>query len=165
MKFAIFSDTHDNVPNTEKAIDYIKQQGIALMIHCGDIAAPAMAEFICKNFDGEIHAITGNVSGSPEEIKSKTKDYNFTLYDETGKIEIDGKKIAFNHYPEEAKILAQSGQYDLVFYGHTHTPWEETFGKTKMLNPGTVSGMFSKATFAIYDTEKNKAELIILEKI
>lgn len=165
MKFAIISDTHDNVPNTEKALNYIKQQGIDFMIHCGDICSAAMAEFICQNFDGEIHAITGNVSGSPEEIKEKTADYNFTLHNETGIIEIDGKKIAFNHYPEEAKKLAQSGKYDLVFYGHTHMPWEETAGKTKMLNPGTAAGMFSKATLAIYDTRKNQAELILLEKI
>ena len=37
-------------------------------------------------------------------------------------------------------------------------------GKTKLLNPGTVAGMFQKATFAIYDTKTDKAELILLEE-
>lgn len=165
MKFAIISDTHDNVSNTEKAIEYIKKQGITFIIHCGDISSGEMAHHIAKLFGEETHAVTGNVSGDPDAIKRKTSEYNFTLHDETGEVEFDGKKIAFNHYPEEAKKLAESGKYDLVFHGHTHKPWEEIVGKTKVLNPGTVAGMFQKATFAIYDTEADKAQLILLEKI
>jgi len=77
----------------------------------------------------------------------------------------DGKKIAFVHYPDKAEELAKTGKYDLIFYGHDHKPWEKLVGQTKMLNPGTLAGMFSKPTFAIYDTATDKAQLILLEKI
>lgn len=165
MKFAIVSDSHDNEPNIIKAVNYINKRGITFIIHCGDIASAETARFIAQKFKGEIHAVTGNVSASPEAIKKKTEEYNFTLHDETGKVEVDGKKIAFNHYPWDAKNLAESGKYDIVFHGHTHKPWEEMVGKTKVLNPGTLAGLFSKATFAIYDTKTDKAELILLERI
>ncbi len=165
MKFAIISDSHDNWPNIEKAILYIKKQGITTLVHCGDISSPMVLAELVKLFGGTVHAITGNVSASLEELQEKVRGMAVTLYDETGTLELGGLKIAFNHYPDEAKKIAASGQYDLVFYGHTHKPWDERIGNTRMLNPGTVAGLFSKATFAIYDTTTRQAELVILEKI
>ena len=44
-------------------------------------------------------------------------------------------------------------------------PLEKLIGKTHLLNPGTLAGMFNKATFAVYDTVTDKAKLILLEKI
>jgi len=34
-----------------------------------------------------------------------------------------------------------------------------------LANPGTLAGMFSKATFAVYDTSTNNLELKILERL
>lgn len=165
MKFAIISDSHDNWPNIKQAIIYIKKQNIKILIHCGDISSGRVLQETAKLFEGEIHAITGNVSAPLETLHTKTAGLGVTMYNETGEIKIDGQKIAFNHYPPEAQKLADSQKYDLVFYGHDHRPWEKQIGKTKMLNPGTLAGLFSKATFAVYDTTTNKAELIILEKL
>ncbi len=165
MKFAIISDSHDNWPNVEKAILYIKKQNITTLVHCGDISSGKVLQELVQLFGGTVHAITGNVSAPLEELREAVNGLEVTLYDETGILEIDGLKIAFNHYPDEAKELAESGQYDLVFYGHTHKPWDERIGNTRMLNPGTVAGLFSKATFAIYNTTTRQAELVILEKI
>jgi len=173
MKIAIISDSHDNVPNMEKALKYINDQKIKTIVHCGDLCAPSMLiSVIVPNFKSKIYLVNGNV-GDPElleEIAKKYKDVN--VCGDTGKIEIDGKKIGFTHFPIEAKKLAETGKYDLVFYGHTHKPWEENLRLTtdnsktvRLVNPGTLAGMFYKATFAIYDTESDKLELKILETI
>ena len=61
--------------------------------------------------------------------------------------------------------LAESGKYDFVFYGHNHKPWIEEIGETFLANPGTLAGLFNKATFAILDTENKKLELKILERV
>ncbi|MFA6255373.1 MAG: metallophosphoesterase [Patescibacteria group bacterium] len=166
MKIAIVSDSHDNLPNIEKMLDFVNKNEIKIIIHCGDLAAPSIIiEELGPKFKGPIHFVHGNVAD--RELNDKfAKDFSqVTSHGELGELEVDGKKIAFCHYPDQAKELAQSGKYDLVFYGHNHTPWEEMIGKTKMLNPGTLAGMFNKATFAIYDTKTDKAELILLEKL
>jgi len=166
MKIAVISDSHDNLPNIEKMLDFINKNKIELMIHCGDLAAPSIImEELAPKFKGEIHFIHGNVADRELNEKIAKKFNHVTCHEDSGEIEVEGKRIAFNHFPAQAKKLAESGKYDLVFYGHNHTPWEETIGKTKMLNPGTLAGMFNKATFAIYDTKTDKAELILLEKI
>ncbi|MDX9893715.1 MAG: YfcE family phosphodiesterase [Patescibacteria group bacterium] len=166
MKIAILSDSHDNVPNIEKCLDWLAKNNIAAIIHCGDLAAPSMIvnEFGPK-FKGQFHFVHGNVADRELNQTLSAKFANVTCHGDQGELELNGKKIVFNHYPDSAKALAESGKYDLVFYGHDHTPWEKTIGQTKMLNPGTLAGLFNKATFAVYDTATDKAELIILEKI
>jgi predicted phosphodiesterase len=68
---------------------------------------------------------------------------------------------------------------DIIFYGHTHKPWIEDVvgniptlpgyghpsrgGELKIVNSGTLGGVFARATFAVYDTEKSEPELKILD--
>jgi len=167
MKFAIFSDSHDNWPNVAKAVNYLNKHKIPIIIHCGDVCAPSTLEEMTKLFKGkEIHVAKGNVDGDIEGFKAHAKKYKkLNFHGQTGKLGIDGLKIVFCHFPFVAKKMAMTNKYDLVFYGHTHTPWQEQKDKTTLFNPGTLGGLFAKATFAIYDTETKKAKLIILEKI
>jgi len=180
MKIAIFSDSHDNIPNLKTALDYVNKEKINILIHLGDLAAPAMlSEVIEPNFNlsagKEIHMVFGNV-GDPDMLTEMAKKYkNVKIHGERGEIEIENKKIAFCHFPEEAKKMAQTGLYDIVFYGHTHKPWLETIKQyskiakeqkdIRLVNPGTLAGLFNKATFAVYDTSTDKLELKILEKL
>lgn len=164
MKFAIISDTHDNIPTMEQALKWMKENRIKELIHCGDLCAPSvLAKVIIPNFSGKIHMVFGNVEDR-ERLTELVKQYpSVTHYGDVGETIIDGKKIAFVHYPEKAKELAKTGKYDLVFYGHNHRPWEEKIGQTRLINPGTLSGMFAKATFAVYNTKNDELELKILE--
>jgi len=164
MKIAIISDTHDNVPNLEKALAWMKENNIEQLIHCGDLCAPSiLIKTLAPNFSGAIHMVFGNVEDR-ELTFAKAKDFsNVKHYGDLGETEIGGKRIAFIHYPEKAKELAESGKYDLVFYGHNHKPWEETVGNCRLVNPGTLAGLFNKATFAVYDIATDKLELKILE--
>jgi len=152
MKIAIVSDTHNNWPNFKKAIEWIKKENIKLILHCGDICNQEIIDEAGKFFVGEIKYVKGN------------GDYDLDIPRKT-ELEFNKKKILFTHYPDTAKKAAQSGKYDLVFYGHTHRPWDEKIGDTHMVNPGELAGQFTKPTFAVYDTATGKLELKILERL
>ncbi len=166
MRLTIISDSHDNVPNFLKFLDWIAKEKINFIIHCGDLAAPAiLPKVIAPKFSGEFHFVHGNV-GDPDLLEELAKNFkNVAVHGMIGEIEVDDKKIAFTHFPEKALELAKKNVFDFVFYGHTHKPWEEKIGKTRLVNPGTLAGMFYKATFAVYDTSTDKLELKILEKL
>jgi len=153
MKFAIVSDTHDNMGNFTKVIDFLNSEKITTMLHCGDICNPYTIEEAAKKFKGKIYYARGN------------GDYHVQDVEDMVELDLGEKKVAFIHYPDLAKKLAESGKYDLVFYGHTHKPWEEKVGECRLINPGEVAGQRFKATFAIYDTETDHLELKILEKM
>lgn len=69
------------------------------------------------------------------------------------------------HRPSQAREMAKSGQYDLIFYGDNHKAWEEKVGDCQLINPGTLAGLFAMATFAVYDTMTRKADLKIVYQL
>lgn len=158
MKFAIVSDTHDNWANFKKVIDFLNAQHIATILHCGDVCNKEIMEEAVKSFKGKIVYVKGN------------GDYELANLPDILELDLGSKKVAMVHYPDLAKKLAESGKYDLVFYGHTHRPWEETLrlrsGQAcRLVNPGEVAGQRYKPTFALYDTETDTLALKVLERI
>ncbi len=91
MKFAILSDTHDHIKNFNKAIDFLNKEKIATILHCGDICNQETIDEAVKNFKGEIIFVRGN------------GDFHLDEVPEEMQIELGGKKIFFNHYPDIAK--------------------------------------------------------------
>jgi hypothetical protein len=168
MKIAIVSDSHDNVPNIDKMLAYCKKEKVAVMLHCGDVCAPSVLKYLAENFTGEIYLVFGNVDGDRakmEEFGEEFTDLNILGDEGSPKIKDLKLKIGMVHYPHRAKAMAKEGNYNFVFYGHNHRPWEETVNNTRLVNPGTLGGLFQKATFAVYDTVDDKLELKILERI
>lgn len=167
MKIAIIADTHDNLANFKKAIEWINKEKIKTIIHCGDIFTSDTIREILKIFKGKLYIIFSDADadfiGIPRDSFKNFK--RVKAWEEFGEIKIGGKKIAFCHFPEIAKELVLRQKYDLVFYGHTHKPWLEKIGKTKIVNPGNLAGIFYKATFAVYNIKTDNLELKILEKI
>ena len=166
MKIAIISDTHDNFPNFKKAIDWIKKNDIKTIIHCGDICTLSVLKDSIRDFSGKIYLCLGNVDVDHFQVKGKEKLFNKAIFfNKRGEIKKGKKKIAFTHFPKIAKELALTGNYDIVFHGHTHKPWIEKVNNVKIVNPGNLAGLMYKATFAVYDTKNDSLKLKILEKI
>jgi len=187
MRIAIVSDTHGNVTNFKKVVSWLNKENIQTILHCGDIGDPESLKESLSDFKGKFLGVFGNMDkGFKILIDEYNKIPKVEVKEDIFEIEIENppspeasagrRKIAFCHFPDEAKKLAQSGKFDLVFYGHTHRPWDEKipafakgFGEAKnechMINPGELAGQFYKPTFAIYDTATEKLELKILEKL
>jgi len=165
MKIAIISDTHDNLKTFEKAINWINKENIKLILHCGDISSQETIDMAENLFKGEIKFVKGNADYKlydlPEKIEIEIPARNVSHSDAGG----DKKKIVFCHFPDIAKRLTESKKFDLVFYGHTHKPWEEKIGNCRFVNPGELAGQIFKPTFAIYNTETDLLELKILERL
>lgn len=160
MKILIISDSHDNIANLEKVLAWAKENNVDALIHAGDLSAPSiLGKVIAPNFSGPIHLILGNV-GDPILAKVVADKFpQVKYYGEQGEFEIDGKKIALAHEPAKAESLIDSGNYDLVVYGHTHQAEVRTAGATLVVNPGTVGGLFAPATFVVYNTETGAPEI------
>ncbi len=186
MFIAIISDSHDNLPNLKKVLDYCREQKVEKMIHCGDLATLETLAFINNNFSGEIFFTFGNMDeGHIADYNFKNNQYKQAqIFPDYGKIEIpimaqgtkspigdlvpENKatiKIAFVHYPEVAKQLCESGEFDFVFHGHTHKPWTEIINNCTLLNPGNVANQYYPPTFAIWNTSDNLFQLIRINEL
>lgn len=167
MLFAICSDSHDNIVNIASFLNYCKKNKINSIIHCGDVTEEETKKYFEDNFTGKIYFVEGNAEISVQQKLKRTNRFqtikrpSIPFLD----LEFDGVRIAACHTKVKAARLAEKNIYHLVFYGHNHKPWQEKIGKTYVINPGNLAGMFYRASFAIYDTQLKKLELKILDVI
>jgi len=161
MQIAIISDSHDNMNNIQKALDFCSKNAITTIIHCGDVTTKDTALFLDNNFAGQIYLSLGNCDQDHDIANTDLK--NFKIFNNAGNLEIAGLKIGFCHFPELAKESCPD--YDFFFYGHTHKPWIQKIGNCQLANPGTLGGVFYKPSFAILDCENKKLDLKLLELI
>ena len=81
MKFAIISDTHDNVPNMEKALAWMNKNNIGQIIHCGDLCAPGvLVNVLAPQFAGTIHMVFGNVEDRETVMEKATQFFIIHRY-------------------------------------------------------------------------------------
>lgn len=61
--------------------------------------------------------------------------------------------------------MAKSWDFDAVFYGHDHKYNMDKINDCIVVNPGELGAhKFGKASFALYDTKTNAAEIVFLDK-
>ncbi|MEA3464329.1 MAG: YfcE family phosphodiesterase [Patescibacteria group bacterium] len=161
MKIAIISDIHDNLVNLEKCLKWCRENDIKEMICCGDVTNSETLQFLATRFKDTIHLVKGNAETYDE---SEIKQYdNIRYYGKIGKVKLNRKVIGICHEPYFINKMIKQDEYDIIFYGHTHKPWEEEKNGVRLINSGTLSAMFHKATFAVM--EDDKIELKILETL
>lgn len=160
MKVAVISDSHDNITKLDGAMSHLKTADV--VIHCGDLCAPFVVRRLGEGL-GEVplHVVWGNNDGDPFLIGKVAAGFpHVSLHGVLAEFEVDGLKVAANHYPRIARGLALSRQYELVCYGHDHTANEEWVEDCLLLNPGDLMGMNGRSTLAIVDTSDRSVEWI-----
>lgn len=169
MRIATFSDSHDQIKHLEAAIAAANQAGADMLLHCGDLCAPFMVDRLGNGFSGPIHIVFGNNDGDGRLLQTiAAKHYHITLHGIYAEIETSGRKLAMIHYPEPARRIAQSGQFDLVVYGHNHLKHVEEIAKGSgtpsiLANPGELLGMNGAPTWGLYDSNSGDFTLQTLK--
>ncbi len=163
MKVVIISDIHDNLVNLKKCLKWCQKERIEKIVCCGDLTNNDTLGALSKNFSGEICLIKGNCEIYEEMDVKKYKNINY--FGKIGYFKIDKKNVGACHEPFLIDKVMEKGECDIIFYGHTHKPWQETKNGVMRVNPGTLGGMFQLSTFAFWDNEKNVLELKVVEQL
>lgn len=161
MLIAIISDIHDNIANLERFLEWAKTKKISKIICCGDVTSTDTLEVMSGKFTGTVEIVKGNAEiYSDKDIKRYP---NIKLHGRAGIIKVGETNLGFCHEPFLIKKVLEKGRPEIIFYGHTHKPWKEIKDGVNCVNPGTLGGVFQKATFASFDTGEKKLKLHILD--
>jgi len=152
----IISDIHDNVPNLKTALTQANSIKANALFVLGDITTADTLKFMADNFTQRIYLTTGNAETGdlPEESK-KYSQLKF-LGRQGGVITIGRYRVGLCHEPALARNLKPAG---LIFYGHTHKPWEEVKNGVRLVNPGNLANIFYPPSFAVWDEDNDRLEL------
>jgi putative phosphoesterase len=167
-------------PSVIAALAILRQRGIHLVLHCGDIVAVETvrlfagfsAHFVFGNWDGDLLSGQRYVwaplwphgkSRDDSRLRRAIEEMGGTVHDPWGDLELAGSKIAWVHGNDRPLLqeLEQSGCYDYLFYGHTHRAEQHRRGRTLVVNPGAMFKVAAK-TFAVLDLDAGEVESIVV---
>jgi putative phosphoesterase len=162
MQIAVLSDTHGRYHTVEKALQILQGRNVNFVIHCGDID-DADTVWLFHGFTA--HFVYGNCDAT-ESVAIQQAVYGIggELHRPFGRLELEGVKIAFLH-GDDARLMRQveqSGEFDFLFYGHTHHAREHRTGPTRVINPGALHRANPK-TFLVLDLPGGAVETVVVE--
>jgi putative phosphoesterase len=165
MLVGLISDTHDNLPQVEKAVQRLNQENVQLVLHAGDYCSP----FVIPKFKAlncRLIGVFGNNDGDHALLTKRfTETANCEIHNRFAKIDANSFTIALLHGDETELLnaLVDCGGFDAVVSGHTHIPVNKVKGKTMVVCPGEVCGyLYGKSTLALLDTQTQEAKIIEL---
>jgi putative phosphoesterase len=160
LRLGIISDTHGHVELTRPAVRMFESVGIDAVLHCGDIGSIAVVELFAA---WPAHFVFGNCDEDLEEFGKQIDQLGQTCHGLFGDLEFEGVKVALLHSHDGRRFrqTIDSGEYDLVCYGHTHVAAIDHRGKTLVVNPGAIyrANPHSVAVVDLPDIEATIVEL------
>lgn len=149
MRLGIVSDTHGHLESARAAVRVLNSEQVDAVLHCGDIGSPEVVALFAA---WPTHFVFGNVDYDEGELSQAIEAAGQTCHGRFGALELAGRKIALLH-SDDRELFEQtieSGEWDLLCYGHTHIPEQHKAGRTLVLNPGALYRAKPK-TLAIVD--------------
>ncbi|MDA1182182.1 MAG: YfcE family phosphodiesterase [Bacteroidetes bacterium] len=166
MEIAILSDIHNHSENLSRAFQSIQNEGISTVIFCGNFCSPEVIEQmgLCSL---SIHAVFGDRDIDRESLKATANRYkSIYLYgeyigSEENSLTLDDIRFGVSHYSFYAKAMIKTGWFDVVCYGHSEKAHRQKFGISLLLNPGSIAGIDSEPSYAIYETKMRSSRIVL----
>jgi hypothetical protein len=165
MLVGLMSDTHDNLPMVDRAVELLNEKKVEVVLHAGDYVSP----FVIPRFRAlraRLIGVFGNNDGDHEFLRRRFgENERLEIRGGFARIVFGGVRIALLHGHDEELLnaLVESGGFDVVVHGHSHDAKVDRVGHTLVVNPGEVCGYLTgKSTVALLDTEKLEAWILEL---
>jgi putative phosphoesterase len=172
LLIGLLADTHvssrtNEVPDI--VLEEFQKRKVDYVFHLGDFTSYNVYKQLCEIFgENKIIAILGNM-----DIDSRLKN----KLSERLELELFGHKILMLHGMGGPNMIIKrlikqldlgNRDYDIIIFGHTHRPVNESHDGILFLNPGTTSPIDNKFTvissygFLKISKERVEAEIIYL---
>ncbi len=147
MKFAIISDTHDNISAVRDLVEELGKERVEFIVHAGDIIAP----FTLKEFfplETKLYIAFGNNDGEKRLLTQIASQRGW----EIGEIVEFPLGVVYHGTDSRVLNVLKRTNCPVIVFGHTHEPAIEKLDSKLIINPGEVCGYLTgKRTYAIYE--------------
>ncbi len=137
MRLGLISDTHGHTDLTQRAVRMLESLEVDTLLHCGDIGSPEVVERLAG---WSAHYVFGNCDYDRGPLRSAIASVGGHCHEEFGELELAGVRIALLHSHDRNRFrtAVNSGEWQLICYGHTHVAAVDQHGPTLVVNPGAV---------------------------
>jgi len=154
MRVGIVADSHDNLPQIRKALDFFRDEGIETVLHAGDFVAPFALKPLVES-GLRLIAVFGNNDGEREGLWKLLP----ALQEGPVSFGLGGKKFVMAH-DIAALSKPERTAADIVVVGHSHEAQIEEDRGQIIINPGELGGWLGgTSTLAVLDVDGAQAEI------
>jgi len=150
--------------NLQLAVQRFREKDVEVVLHCGDLT---QVEVAMQLVEFRVICTFGNGDWNANEIRRSLMAFRPDNFgDMVFRGSIAGVRIAATHGHLQGMVeaLAACGEYDFVFYGHSHRRKVERVQQTQVVNPGALGGLHPEArSCAILDLQSGQLDVQILE--
>lgn len=160
MRIGVLSDTHGHVGHCREAVHLLENLDVKAVLHCGDVGSAAIVRLLAA---WPAHFVFGNCDADLEELSLAIAQAGLACHGWFADLSLAGRRIAMTHghLSQPLTEAEQSGEFDLVCYGHTHRAEQHWQGRTLVLNPGALYRA-RPLSFAVVDLERLTVERFTL---
>jgi putative phosphoesterase len=154
----IMSDSHDNRPKIQKAVELFNSREVGLVVHAGDIVAP-FTVFDLQKLNCPLEMVFGNNDGERIGLAAAFKD-KARLLPGPREFSYGGRRFLLAHEDGCVHAAASSTAVNVIIYGHTHDV-DVRPGPPLVINPGELGGWLrGRSTVAVLNCETLAVEII-----
>lgn len=159
-KIGLISDSHGRTQTTLRAVDLLLDSGVDVLLHLGDVGSVEVVDALAvegvSDRPVESRLVFGNTDWDIPAMSSYAQSLGIAVDHPAGRLEVDGKRLAFCHGHIEADLQAALDDgVDYLFHGHTHRCSDDRRGGTRVINPGALFRA-SRYTVAVLDTQSDE---------
>lgn len=157
MIVGIISDTHDNLPNIEKAVNFFNEKKVDFVIHAGDFVAP-FSVLRLKKLQCPWSGVFGNNDGEKLGLINVSEG---KIFEPPLRLKLDNKKITVVH--DLNKLDVDNENAHVIIYGHTHISQTLKKNNKLIINPGECCAWITdKSTVALLDLSDFSVQTVVV---
>ncbi len=142
----LLSDSHGHVGRTKEAVRLLLEGGADCLIPLGDVGTAGVLDaLVCGQDENgqlhpEVHVVFGNTDYDTGAMGRYAGSLGIHVDHPGGRIEVDGKSIAFSHgHLQHLMDVAIEDGVTYFCHGHTHEKKSEWVDRTHVINPGALT--------------------------
>lgn len=140
MKIGIVSDSHGKTRLLEEALNILADRHVEVVVHCGDICDAKSMQLLGR-FGRNAYVVAGNMDRHADELMEEAANLGIHFGWEVIEIPLgNGQNLIATHGHDKQLLgeLISEERFPYICCGHTHCYEDEYFGKTRVINPGSL---------------------------
>jgi uncharacterized protein len=141
MLIGLLSDSHADASRLKKGISLLVQQGVDILVHCGDIVAEDHVAILADS-GLPAYLVAGNMDRHAGRFAKEAKRRGVNFAADFLEVPLgEGEHLIAMHGDNEQLLceLVEGGQFPYVCHGHTHRTADKTFGSVRVICPGALT--------------------------
>jgi putative phosphoesterase len=162
MIVGLVSNTNGRADAMAAAVATLRDRGADLIVHCGDVGGRQVLDEL-KSIDAAF--VWGDRDQDRMGLLRHARTLNVVCFGVLGELDLDGKRAVLVHGDDKKLVrrLLDEQQYDYLLSGHDSAGEDRKVGRTRVINPGWLTGGPSQ-NCALVSTTSDEVKFLTVER-